>query len=161
MAAIGVSREFVQDNHCHSVRNSLRGLHFQFGRPQDKLITVTHGEIFDVAVDIRRESPTFGRWCGVYLSSENRRQLFIPSGFAHGFCVCSDGADVLYKFTDYFRPELGAGIRWDDPAIGIDWPVTDPIVSRQDRGFPMLGALEIDRFPPPTLSTADASSSGA
>jgi dTDP-4-dehydrorhamnose 3,5-epimerase len=157
LADAGVDRQFVQDNHCQSVRNSLRGLHFQSGRPQDKLISVTRGEIFDVAVDIRRESPTFGRWYGVRLSAENRRQIYIPSGFAHGFCVCSDVADVMYKFTDYFRPEFGAGIRWDDPDIGIDWPVKDPILSKQDRGFPLLKALETDRFPLPTRLTAPPS----
>ncbi|GAO01365.1 dTDP-4-dehydrorhamnose 3,5-epimerase [Anaeromyxobacter sp. PSR-1] len=133
-AAVGRHVEFVQDNHSLSTRNVLRGLHYQLPNPQAKLVRVTRGEVFDVAVDLRRGSPTFGRWAGELLSAGNRRQLWIPEGFAHGFLVLSDEAEFLYKITDYWHPEHEHCIRWDDPALGIDWPTggAPPIVSAKD-----------------------------
>jgi dTDP-4-dehydrorhamnose 3,5-epimerase len=133
-----IGRSFVQDNRSHSKRNVLRGLHYQLRNPQAKLVYVISGEIFDVAVDIRRGSPTFGKWEGVYLSSENNRQVFIPEGFAHGFCVLSQTADVLYKCSDFYAPDDEFGILWSDPAIGIEWPVEAPILSPKDSGYPQL-----------------------
>lgn len=130
---------FVQDNLSRSQRGVLRGLHFQ--KHQAKLVTVVRGEIFDVAVDIRRDSPSFGRFFSIRLSDENHQQLYIPTGYAHGFCVLSEVADVWYKVTDIYRPEEEGGIRWDDPEIGIDWPITDPTVSERDRRHPALAAL--------------------
>lgn len=147
-SAVGIVRPFVQDNHCRSLKNSLRGMHFQFGQPQDKLVDVTRGEILDVVVDVRRESQTWGRWYGVVLSETNHRQIFVPSGFAHGFCVLSDVADIQYKFTDYYRPAQSAGIIWNDPDVGIDWPVSDPTLSARDCDLPRLRDLEQDKFPP-------------
>jgi dTDP-4-dehydrorhamnose 3,5-epimerase len=132
----GVRVTFVQDNHSRSQKGVLRGLHFQ--RRQGKLVRVVRGEIFDVAVDIRPDSPTFGRWHGTVLSDTDHRQFYIPPGFAHGFCVLSEMADVLYKTTEYYRPEEEAGIRWDDPAIGIEWPVAEPILSERDSVNPLL-----------------------
>lgn len=120
--AIGRTIDFVQDNHSRSVKNVLRGLHYQIKQPQGKLVRVISGEIFDVAVDIRKSSPTFGQWVGEILSSENTKQLWVPEGFAHGFVVLSDTAEVLYKTTDYWAPEHEHCIAWDDPAIGIEWP---------------------------------------
>ena len=137
-AGIG-SRGFVQDNRSRSLKGVLRGLHFQVGKPQGKLVYVTRGAVFDVAVDIRRDSPTFGKWTGCELSDENHCQLWIPPGFAHGFCVLSDVADVSYKCTETYRAEWDRGIRWDDPDIGIDWPVAAPLVSAKDRALPGLG----------------------
>ncbi len=119
----GLDLAFVQDNHSHSVRNTIRGLHYQIERPQGKLIRVVAGEIFDVAVDLRRSSPTFGRWVGNILSSANRRQLWVPEGFAHGFYVTGDVAEVVYKCTDLYFAEHERTLRWDDPAIGISWPL--------------------------------------
>lgn len=136
----GVRDRFVQDNLSHSTRNVLRGLHFQKG--QAKLVTVVRGEVFDVAVDIRPDSDHFGRWFGTCLSAANHRQLFIPSGFAHGFCVLSDKADVWYKTTREYRPEDEGGIVWDDPAIGIKWPAANPVLSERDRANPLLEQLE-------------------
>jgi dTDP-4-dehydrorhamnose 3,5-epimerase len=133
-AALGRSVDFVQDNHSLSARNVLRGLHYQLPRPQGKLVRVVRGEVFDVAVDLRRGSPTFGRWVGEVLSAENKRQLWIPEGFAHGFLVRSDAAEFLYKTTDYWHPEHERCIRWDDPALAIRWPLegASPIVSAKD-----------------------------
>ena len=131
-AAAGLADRFVQDNHSRSVRNVLRGLHYQLQRPQGKLISVIRGEIFDVVVDIRVGSPTFARWVGVTLSEENRRQLWVPPGFAHGFCVLSEVADVLYKCTDIFVPGDDHGILWSDPQIGINWPIATPVLSPKD-----------------------------
>ncbi|WP_250479419.1 MULTISPECIES: dTDP-4-dehydrorhamnose 3,5-epimerase [unclassified Caballeronia] len=129
----GVTREFVQDNHSRSARNVLRGLHYQTQRTQGKLVRVIAGSVFDVAVDIRKRSPTFGQWIGVVLSSENRRQLWVPEGFAHGFVVTSESAEFLYKTTDYYAPEFEQSIRWDDPQIGIRWPAgIEPILSKKD-----------------------------
>lgn len=141
--AIGRDLDFVQDNHSRSARNVLRGLHFQVQQPQGKLVRVAIGSIFDVAVDIRRDSPTFRRWVGVELSAENQRQLWVPEGFAHGFLVTSDSADVLYKATDYYAPEHERSIRWDDPTLGIEWPLDGPPrLSGKDRDARSLTALK-------------------
>ena len=124
---------FVQDNHSRSVKNVLRGLHYQIRQPQGKLVRVILGEVFDVAVDIRRSSPTFGKWVGEILSAKNKRQLWIPEGFAHGFVVLSENAEFLYKTSDYYAPEFERCIAWNDPDIGIDWPLdTSPILSPKD-----------------------------
>ncbi len=130
--AQGLDLRFVQDNHSHSKKNVLRGLHYQFPNWQGKLVYVVRGEIFDVAVDIRHDSPTFGHWYGVMLSSENHQQFYIPPGFAHGFCVLSETADVIYKCTDFYRPEQEHTLAWNDPALGIDWPVREPLLSEKD-----------------------------
>jgi dTDP-4-dehydrorhamnose 3,5-epimerase len=122
----GVAPRFVQDNHSSSVRGVLRGLHYQVDRVQGKLIRVVHGEIFDVAVDLRRDSPTLGKWYGVHLTSADKRQLWIPGGFAHGFLALSDTAEVLYKTDEYWYPEHERAIRWDDETIGIEWPLHGP-----------------------------------
>jgi dTDP-4-dehydrorhamnose 3,5-epimerase len=143
----GITAEFVQDNISHSVRNTLRGLHYQYPDGQAKLVQVLEGEIFDVAVDIRRGSPTFGRWTGVVLSSENRRQFFIPEGFAHGFCVMSDSALFLYKCSNIYSPEAEGGIRWDDPDLGIRWPVQSPIISERDSRLTPLRHVASHRLP--------------
>ncbi|MBH0178719.1 MAG: dTDP-4-dehydrorhamnose 3,5-epimerase [Nitrospira sp.] len=132
-AAIGRSVTFVQDNHSCSIQHVLRGLHYQIRQPQGKLIRVVRGEVFDVAVDIRRSSPTFGQWVGQILSAQNKRQLWIPEGFAHGFVVLSDTAECLYKTTDYYVPEHERCIAWNDPAIGISWPIEcAPVLSAKD-----------------------------
>ena len=120
--ATGCRRAFVQDNHSRSRCGVLRGLHYQLEQPQGKLVRVTHGRVFDVAVDLRRSSPNFGRWVGVELSADNNRQLWVPEGFGHGFVVLSDSADFLYKTTDYYHPESERSIRYDDPDLGIEWP---------------------------------------
>jgi dTDP-4-dehydrorhamnose 3,5-epimerase len=122
--AIGIDVEFVQDNHSRSVRNVLRGLHYQLRRPQHKLVRVIAGEVFDVAVDIRKGSPTYGKWVGEILSGENRKQLFVPVGFAHGFVTLSESAELLYKASDYYAPAFERCIRWDDPNVGISWPIS-------------------------------------
>ena len=134
----GITGPFLQDNHSRSVRGTLRGMHLQLKRPQGKLIRVIEGEIYDVAVDVRRGSPTFGSWVGVMLSAANFRQCFIPPGFAHGFCVTSDDAQVEYKCTDLYDPASEIGIAWNDPAIGITWPVAAPLLSERDRRHPAL-----------------------
>ena len=129
----GLQTAFVQDNHSRSARNVLRGLHYQIQHPQGKLVRVTAGEVFDVAVDIRRGSPTFGRWVGVTLSAENKRQLWIPEGFAHGFLVLSEVAEFLYKTTDYWAQEYERSIIWNDPDLAIEWPLTgEPMLARKD-----------------------------
>ncbi len=135
--------EFVQDNQSRSSRGALRGLHFQTHPGQAKLVRCARGAIFDVAVDLRRESETFGRWEGHELTDANHRQLFVPVGFAHGFLVTSDEADVVYKLSSYYSPESEGGIRWDDPEIGIDWPLdgTDPQLSERDRTAPTLAEI--------------------
>lgn len=133
-ASTGLTRHFVQDNHSRSLQGVLRGLHYQLVHPQGKLVRVGVGEIFDVAVDIRRGSPTFGKWVGVHLSAQNKRQLWIPEGYAHGFLTLSDSAEVLYRTTDYYAPELERCIRWDDPDLAIAWPASQaPIMSEKDR----------------------------
>ena len=131
----GIAGPFVQDNFSHSIRGTLRGLHYQLKRAQGKLVMALEGRVFDVAVDIRRGSPTFGQWVGVELSGENKRQLYIPPGFAHGFCVLSETADVLYKCTDIYFPKDERGIIWDDPTLAIAWPIAEPLVSQKDRGY--------------------------
>jgi dTDP-4-dehydrorhamnose 3,5-epimerase len=130
----GLDLAFVQDNHSHSVRNTIRGLHYQVVRPQGKLVRAVAGEIFDVAVDLRRSSPTYGKWVGLTLSAANRLQLWIPEGFAHGYYVTGDGAEVVYKCTDLYSAEHERTLRWDDPAIGISWPLGSepPMVSAKD-----------------------------
>ena len=132
--AIGKSVRFVQDNHSRSTKNVLRGLHYQIQHPQGKLVRVVQGEVFDVAVDLRKSSKTFGQWVGAILSAENKRQLWVPEGFAHGFVVLSDSAEFLYKTTDYYAPAHERCIRWDDPAVAIEWPtiIGHPIVSAKD-----------------------------
>lgn len=129
----GIDKEFVQDNHSLSSRGVLRGLHYQIKQPQGKLVRVVHGEVFDVAVDLRKSSVTFGQWAGVNLSAENKRQLWVPEGFAHGFIVLSESAEFLYKTTDYYAPEFERCIRWNDAELGIDWQYTgEPLVSGKD-----------------------------
>jgi dTDP-4-dehydrorhamnose 3,5-epimerase len=142
----GLPEAFVQDNHSHSAAGTLRGLHAQSARPQGKLVRAVKGEMFDVAVDIRRGSPSFAQWVGVSLSGDNFRQLYIPPGFAHGFCVTSEEVDVEYKCTDFYAPEDEIGIAWNDPEIGIEWPVSDPLLSDKDGSAPCLAAL-LDRLP--------------
>jgi len=134
----GIDKVFVQDNHSHSQRSTLRGLHYQLHHPQGKLVYVIAGEIYDVAVDIRRGSPTFGQWAATHLSDENKRQIFVPEGFAHGFCIISETADVVYKCTDFYAPGDEYGVYWSDPAIGIEWPVKTPILSKKDSQNPQL-----------------------
>jgi dTDP-4-dehydrorhamnose 3,5-epimerase len=136
--AAGIDFTFTQDNASRSLRNVLRGLHFQEPRAQGKLIRVVAGSIFDVAVDIRRGSPHFGQWVGSELSAENGNQLWVPPGFAHGFCVTSESADVIYKCTDVYVRECDRGILWNDPAIGIEWPVAAPLLSPKDQTAPRL-----------------------
>lgn len=131
--ALGITADFVQDNISRSTKGVLRGLHYQNPVPQGKLVSVLEGEVFDVAVDLRTGSPTFGRWFGMMLSFENNKQLYIPEGFAHGFVVMSDVATFAYKCTAYYRREFEKTLRWDDPDIGIDWPVEKPILSEKDR----------------------------
>lgn len=146
--AAGISETFVQDKHSRSSRSTIRGLHLQLRRPQGKLIRVIEGEIFDVAVDVRRGSPTFGQWVGVTLSAENFKQCYVPKGFAHGFAVTSGVAQVEYKCTDVYDASSEIGIAWDDPAIGIAWPVTDPVLSERDRRHPRLAdVVELPPFP--------------
>lgn len=142
-AEAGIADPFVQDNHSRSSRGVLRGLHFQEPNPQGKLVRAIGGVIFDVAVDIRRGSPTFGKWVGVELSAENKRQLWVPPGFAHGFCVTSETADVVYKCTSLYAPESDRGIRWNDPAIGIEWPPITPLLSPKDEAAPLLAEAPI------------------
>lgn len=135
----GISSPFVQDNWSHSIRGVLRGLHYQkHPKAQGKLVMVLRGQIFDVAVDIRKGSPTYGQWAGVTLKAEELRMLYVPPGFAHGFCVLSDEADVLYKVTAEYSPELDRGIIWNDPEIGIRWPIVDPLLSAKDAQLPLL-----------------------
>lgn len=142
-AAIGRQAAFVQDNHSRSVKNVLRGLHYQIQQPQGKLVRVVQGEVFDVAVDLRKSSPTFGQWVGEILSAENKRQLWVPEGFAHGFVVLSDTAEFLYKTTDYYAPEHERSIAWNDPAIAIQWPIGgEPVLSAKDQQGKSLADAE-------------------
>lgn len=138
----GLDLQFVQDNHSRSVRGVLRGLHYQIRQPQGKLVRVIAGEVFDVCVDLRHSSPTFGKAVGVTLSDQNKRQLWIPPGFAHGFLVTSESADVVYKTTDYYAPEHERSLQWNDPVLGIDWPLSgEPTLSAKDRiGLPLAQA---------------------
>lgn len=137
----GIGKSFVQDNYSRSRLNTLRGLHYQLQNPQGKIVYVISGEIYDVAVDIRRGSPAFGKWTAARLSSENRHQVFIPEGFAHGFCVLSDSADVIYKCTDFYSPGDAYGIAWSDPQIAVDWPVDAPFLSDKDLRNPELSDI--------------------
>ncbi len=139
----GLPSHFVQDNYSSSVRGTIRGLHYQIQQPQGKLVQVFKGEIFDVAVDIRRDSLQFGKWVGVSLSAENHRQLYVPPGFAHGFCVVSEEAEVFYKCTDLYAPQHERSILWNDTTIGVAWPdVPDPIISEKDKAGVALGDAE-------------------
>jgi dTDP-4-dehydrorhamnose 3,5-epimerase len=137
-AEAGIADPFVQDNVSRSTRGTLRGLHYQLKRPQGKLVWVVHGEVFDVAVDIRNSSPTFGKWFGLRLSGEEPKQLYIPPGFAHGFCVLSESADFAYKCTTFYSPDDERGIIWSDPEIGINWPIAEPLLSAKDQRFSRL-----------------------
>lgn len=131
---VGLATEFVQDNLSRSRRGTLRGLHYQISQPQGKLVSVSRGEVFDVAVDLRRTSPTFGRWFGIFLNDQNHRQLYVPPGFAHGFCVTSESADFCYKCTDYYNPKDERTLLWNDPSIGIEWPaVENRVLSAKDQ----------------------------
>lgn len=142
--AVGRPVQFVQDNHSRSVKNVLRGLHYQIQNPQGKLVRVAAGEVFDVAVDLRRNSPTFGQWVGVRLSAENKHQLWVPEGFGHGFVVLSETAEFLYKTTDYYAPEHERCIAWNDPALGIDWPINGrPSLSAKDSRGLLLSQAEV------------------
>jgi len=144
MAENGILDRFVQDNHSRSARDVLRGLHYQMGRPQGKLIRVIAGEIFDVAVDLRRSSPAFGKWHGIHLSSENKLLMWVPKGFAHGFLVVSESAEVLYKTTDFYAPECERTLAWNDSEVGIDWPIKGmPIVSAKDNQGRALREAEV------------------
>lgn len=146
LTGLGIDADFVQDNHSRSRQGVLRGLHYQVQQPQGKLVRVTCGEVFDVAIDLRRSSPAFGRWAGVTLSADNHRMLWIPPGFAHGFLVISEIADFLYKTTDYYAPEHERCVAWNDPEIGIEWPLSgQPVLSAKDRlGVPLRAAETYD-----------------
>jgi dTDP-4-dehydrorhamnose 3,5-epimerase len=138
-AEAGLPEHFVQDNHSRSVPGTLRGLHYQLHHPQGKLVRVIHGAVFDVAVDIRRGSPTFGRWVGVELSAANKRQLYVPPGFAHGFCVPTEASELAYKVTGYWQPGDERGIAWNDPTLAIAWPIKSaPLISDKDKALPRL-----------------------
>ena len=139
MAALGIDVRFVQDNHSRSQGPVLRGIHLQRG--QAKLVRCPRGRIWDVAVDLRPDSPTYRRWEGHELDGESHRQLFVPAGFGHGFCLLSDEADVLYRLSSYYDPELEAGVAWDDPELGIEWPIGDPLLSERDRSAPRLSEV--------------------
>ena len=142
--ATGLKVEFVQDNHSKSAQGVLRGLHYQIQHAQGKLVRVVQGEVFDVAVDLRQSSPTFGRWVGERLSADNKKQMWVPPGFAHGFVVLSESAEFLYKTTDYWYPEHERCLLWNDPAIGIDWPIeTQPLLAAKDAVAPLLRDVEV------------------
>jgi dTDP-4-dehydrorhamnose 3,5-epimerase len=143
----GIDRRFVQSNVSRSARGVLRGLHYQWPNPQGKLVNVLEGEVYDVAVDIRRGSPTFGQWAAAILTADNHRHFWIPEGFAHGFCVISDYATFSYQCTALYEASADAGIRWDDPAIGIDWPVSEPLLSDKDGKTPLLADVPSERLP--------------
>lgn len=143
-AAVGRTVEFVQENHSRSVKNVLRGLHYQIQQPQGKLVRVVVGEVFDVAVDLRKSSPTFGQWVGAHLSAENKHQLWVPEGFAHGFVVLSEQAEFLYHTTDYYAPEHERCVIWNDPALAIDWPLNgQPVLSTKDQQGLLLAQAEV------------------
>jgi dTDP-4-dehydrorhamnose 3,5-epimerase len=143
---LGADADFVQENHSRSGARILRGIHFQTSPGQAKLVRCARGRIWDVVVDLRRDSPTYRRWEGHQLDDENHRQLFVPVGFGHGFCVLSDEADVTYKLSSYYDPATEAGIAWDDPEVGIEWPVSDPVLSERDRSAPHLAEV-MDELP--------------
>ena len=142
----GINAVFVQDNRSCSGKGVVRGLHFQLHKPQAKLVSCIRGEIFDVAVDVRRGSPTFGKWSAAVLTETNNHQLFIPGGFAHGFCVLSETAEIQYKCSEFYDPCDDRGVRWNDPALGIAWPVTDAILSGKDAAQPLLGEAELPAY---------------
>ncbi len=145
-ADIGIRHDFVQDNHSRSRKGVLRGLHYQLGKPQAKLVRVIRGRVFDVAVDLRQGSATFGKWEGVELSEENKRMLFVPEGFAHGFYVLSEEAEFCYKCSDFYAPQEERGVIWNDPRIAIDWPLLpglEPVLSAKDRVYPELEAIPL------------------
>jgi dTDP-4-dehydrorhamnose 3,5-epimerase len=145
-AAAGIPAQFVQDNHSGSVRGTLRGLHYQLRQAQGKLVRCVAGEVFDAAVDVRRSSPTFGQWTAAVLTAENRAMLWVPPGFAHGFYVLTDWAELVYKATDYYAPQWEHTLRWDDPAIGIDWPLqpgVETLLSDKDRAGKLLAEAEL------------------
>jgi dTDP-4-dehydrorhamnose 3,5-epimerase len=146
-AALGIDAQFEQCNVSRSARGVVRGLHYQWPNPQGKLVSVLEGEVYDVAVDIRRGSPTFGRWEAAMLTADNHRQLWIPEGFAHGFCVVSDAATFMYQCTALYDPAADAGVRWNDAAIGIDWPVAEPLLSDKDQASPFLEDVPPDKLP--------------
>ncbi len=142
--ATGIAAKFVQDNHSRSVKNTVRGLHYQIQQPQVKLVRVVAGETFDVVVDLRRNSPTFGKWAGHYLTAENKNMVWIPAGLAHGFAVLSDHADFLYKTTDYWAPQHERTLLWNDPDLAIAWPLAgEPILAAKDRAGKRLSAAEV------------------
>lgn len=143
----GIDRRFVQSNVSRSSRGVLRGLHYQWPNSQGKLVSVLEGEVYDVAVDIRRGSPTFGQWAAAMLTADNHRHFWIPEGFAHGFCVVSEFATFAYQCTDLYSPTADGSVRWDDPAIGIDWPVSDPLLSDKDARAPLLADVPEARLP--------------
>jgi dTDP-4-dehydrorhamnose 3,5-epimerase len=143
----GIKKPFVQDNHSRSSRGILRGLHYQLNTPQAKLVYAATGEILDVAVDIRKGSPTFGKWVGVILSEKNRFQLYVPEGFAHGFCVLSETADVIYKCSELYSPGDDRGVNWSDKSININWPAKDPLLSDKDKKLPMLREIPENLLP--------------
>ena len=144
----GLERAFVQDNHSRSSRGILRGLHYQLKTPQAKLVYAATGEILDIAVDIRKGSPTFGNWVGIILSEENRFQLYVPEGFAHGFCVLSETADVIYKCSELYSPGDDRGVNWSDKSININWPEKVPLLSDKDKNLPLLKDISDDLLPP-------------
>jgi len=148
-AELGINYRFVQDNHSRSSANVLRGLHYQLTRPQAKLVRVTHGVVYDVAVDIRRRSPTFGRWVGEILSGENKRMMFIPEGFAHGFYVMSDAAEFFYKCSDFYSPADERGVIWNDSDLKIDWPLEGrmPVLSAKDQAYGTLATRPMHDLP--------------
>ncbi len=143
----GICSDFVQDNFSYSIQGTLRGLHYQFPKPQAKLVQVLQGEIYDIALDIRRGSPTFGQWVGAYLSEQNKQQLYIPEGFAHGFAVLSPIALFAYKCSDFYAPECEGGVIWNDPDLGIEWPLDKPILSEKDSNYNRLKDIEPGRLP--------------
>ena len=143
----GPGLEFLQDNHSRSSRGVVRGLHFQVKHPQGKLVWVSSGTVFDVVADVRPGSATYLKWVGVELSDENHRQLWVPPGYAHGFCVLSDHADFHYKCTDYYHPEDESGVRWDDPDLNIQWPVMEPVISQKDKELPLLAQADANKLP--------------
>jgi len=142
-AEAGIKVQFVQDNHASSVKNVIRGLHYQLQHPQGKLVRVVSGSVFDVAVDIRRNSRSYGKWIGATLSADNNYQMYIPAGFAHGYCSLSNRTEVIYKCTEVYHPESDRGIIWNDPEIGIDWPCEEPIISSKDALLPTLSIADI------------------
>lgn len=144
---LGIKEKFVQDNHSRSKKNVIRGLHFQSRRPQAQLVTILRGEVFDVVVDVRLGSSTFGQWYGIKLSEEGISQIFMGAGFAHGFCVLSEWADIYYKVTQEYDANDEMGLSWCDPSVGIDWPINNPIIKDRDMAFPLLSEIKVDLLP--------------